>query len=188
MKLTRLHIKNMVCPRCIRAVEQTLTEMQIPYRSVSLGTAIVEVSKTELNWKLLSNKLYQSGFELLIDKNDRLVEQIKTVIIDFIHHQNIPRQNISKYIGRQMGKDYSALSKIFSEKEGIGIEKYVILQKVEKIKELLTYDELTVSEIAYRLGYSSVPHLSAQFKKITGISPSQFKKNKNLRRRFIDQI
>ena len=178
----------MVCPRCILAVEQTLEEMQIPYQSVHLGTAIVNLPAEKIDFDELGNRLYQIGFELLKDKNEQLIEQIKTLIIDYIHYQGKHSQNISEFLTGHTGKDYSFLSKSFSKKENITIEKYVILQKVEKIKELLTYDELSISEISYQLEYSSVQHLSAQFKKITGLTPSQFKKEKKLHRRFLDDV
>ena len=170
------------------AVEQTLEEMKIPYQSVHLGTAIVRLPADKIDMDELGNRLYQKGFELLKDKNEQLVEEIKTLIIDYIHYQGKHKQNISAYLTTHIGKDYSFLSKTFSKHENITIEKYVILQKVEKIKELLTYDELSISEISYLLDYSSVQHLSAQFKKITGLTPSQFKKGKVAARRSLDDV
>jgi AraC-like DNA-binding protein len=187
MALTRLHIKNMVCKRCILAVEQTLKELNIPYRSVHLGTAIVSLPKAEIDMKTLGEKLYEIGFELLTDKREQLTEQIKTLVIDYIHYQDIRKKNLSEFLSEKTGKDYSFLSKTFSRNEGITIERYVILQKVEKIKELLTYGEMNISEIAYSLDYSSVQHLSAQFKKITGMTPTQFKKS-GAKRSFLDEI
>ncbi len=177
----------MVCKRCILAVEQTLKELNIPYHSVHLGTAIVGLPKEKIDMKLLGEKLYEIGFELLTDQREQLVEHIKILVIDYIHHRGVRKKKISEYLTEHLHKDYSTLSKVFSNSEGITIEKYVILQKVEKIKELLTYNELSIKEIADRLDYSSVQHLSAQFKKITGLTPTQFKKSRRPRL-FIDQI
>lgn len=134
--------------------------------------------------------LEENGFELLMDKNARLVEQVKIVVINLIYQNQLEHlnKNFSEVIAHEIGKDYSNLSNLFSSVERITIEKYIILQKIERVKELLVYEELSLGEIAYRLGYSSVQHLSGQFKSVTGLTPSHFKSVKNQRRNVIDQV
>jgi AraC-like DNA-binding protein len=134
--------------------------------------------------------LKENGFELIDDKKSKLIDSIKTLIIEKIHHSGEGREviNYSDYISGKIGYDYSYLSNLFSSVEGTTIEKYIILQKIEKVKELLVYDELTLNEISYQLDYSSVQHLSSQFKKITGLTPSHFKKLKENKRKPLDSI
>lgn len=173
----KLHIKNMVCPRCRMAVEAALEKLEIKYRSVELGQVeLLENIDSTLKEKLSVN-LQSLGFELLDDKKSKTVEQIKNLIVRLVHSRNNDiKINLSQYLSSKIGQDYSALSNLFSETEATTIEQYFILQKIEKVKELLTYDELSLSEIADFLNYSSVGYLSNQFKKVTGISPSDFKK------------
>lgn len=173
----KLHIKNMVCPRCKMAVEATLEKLGIKYRLVELGQVeLLENIDSTLKEELLVN-LQSLGFELLDDKKSKTVEQIRNLIVNLVHSRNDGRKiNLSQYLSSQIGQDYSALSNLFSETEATTIEQYFILQKIEKVKELLTYDELSLSEIADLLNYSSVGYLSNQFKKVTGMSPSDFKK------------
>jgi len=180
----------MVCHRCITAVEKTLDSLNIPYSSVHLGTAVIHTELTLQEREKLSHSLYEIGFELLTDEKEQLIETLKTLIICYIHHRDneLGNTNLSDYLANQTGKEYSTLSKIFSRNQGITLEKYVILQKVEKTKELITYNELNISEIAYKLGYSSVSHLSSQFKQITGLSPTQFKKTNKVDRNHLDKV
>ncbi len=178
----------MVCDRCIMAVEQSLSEMQIPFSEVQLGVAKVETE--DIDCDELNNKLKKIGFELIRDTNNILVEQIKTLIINFIHYndgENL-KINFSVYISRKTGYDYTYLSKLFSEKESLTIEKYIILQKIEKVKELISYGEHNFSEIAYLLNYSSVSHLSRQFKKVEGRTLSDYKKAHQKSRKTLDKM
>jgi AraC family transcriptional regulator len=181
-----LYIKNMVCPRCIRVVREELEKAGLAVEEVKLGEARV-LGATDT--ARIGEILKANGFELLEDKNIRLVEKIKSLIIDLVHHRGEPiNENYSSYLSRETGKDYSVLSHLFSEAENITIEKYIINQKIEKVKELLVYNELSLSEIAYMLGYSSVAYLSSQFKQVTGFTPSGFKKLKSHGRKTIDSV
>ncbi|MEP3386889.1 MAG: AraC family transcriptional regulator [Reichenbachiella sp.] len=172
-----VHIKNMVCPRCNAAVQQIFDKLEVEVESVYLGGAslVEELSKDQLSE--LDQLLLQSGFERIDDKKSQLLENIKTSVIDVIHHkEHFQLQvNWSDYLSEQLNQDYHYLSTLFSSISGITLEQYIIKQKIEKVKEYLIYDELSVKEIAFRLGYSSVAHLSAQFKKVTGMAPSLFK-------------
>ena len=178
----------MVCDRCIMAVEQSLSEMKIPFSEVQLGVAKVETEDIDCDG--LNNKLKKIGFELIRDTDSILVKQIKTLIINFIHHNNgeYLKINFSEYISRKTGYDYTYLSKLFSEKESLTIEKYIILQKIEKVKELISYGEHNFSEIAYLLNYSSVSHLSRQFKKVEERTLSDYKKAHQKSRKTLDRI
>lgn len=137
----------------------------------------------------LSDALKKAGFELIDDKRSKVIEKIKTFIIDIIHYQNeLPEKNFSELISKYLNHDYSYLSNLFSESESITIEQYIINQRIEKTKELLIYDELSLSQIAFQLGYSSTAHLSNQFKKLTGLTPSQFKKMGIQSRKSLDDL
>jgi len=185
----KVYIKNMVCSRCEMVVSTVFEKMEIPILSMQLGE--VEVSKIleETEKQLLSENLRSLGFELLDDKISKTIERIKNLIIDVVHYQNEKLKiNLSSYIVEDLKQDYSALSNLFSETEGITIEHYFIAQKIEKVKELLIYNELSLSEIAFQLNYSSVAHLSNQFKKTTGITPTQFKQLKDKKRKQIDEL
>lgn len=176
----------MVCNRCIFVVEKLLQDMKLLPISVDMG-------EVDFGGKSLSNpqmivlreKLNQFGFEILDDKNTKLIDKIKRHIIDFIynHLKDIEKLNLSNYLSQKLKCDYSYLSNIFSEIAGITIEQYVIQLKIEKVKELLFYNELTLSEISYQLNYSSVAHLSSQFKKVTGMTPTKFKQIKDVQKR-----
>lgn len=184
----KLYIKNMVCHRCVIVVQQELEKLGIKPTSIRLGE--VDVSETPTPEKLseIRSALSSVGFELIDDRKSKLIEQIKTLIIDVVHRQIKLKTNLSDYLAEHIGKDYSHLSNLFSEVEGTTIEQYAIHQRIERVKELLVYDELTLSQIAYELGYSSVAHLSNQFKKITGLTPSHFKKIGETRRVPIDKV
>ena len=185
-----LHIKNMVCHRCRMAVETILQQLQLHPVAVTLGEVVIE-EKTLSPKKneALQAALSAVGFELMDDKKSKLMEQIRKFIIETVHYSEEPsRLNFSQMLARHTGHDYSYLSKLFSEVEGITIEQYLIRQKIEKVKELLLYDELPLSQIAFDLGYSSTAHLSAQFKKITGLTPTQFKQMGAHSRKSLDDI
>ncbi len=183
-----ISIKNMVCNRCILVVQQVLDRLGIAAKSVKLG----EVETDELDQATLSKlgtSLDALGFELLDDNRKKIIERIKTLIIQKVHHrQESRKENLSQLLSETLHKDYSYLSNLFSETEGITIEKYVINQKIERAKELIIYNELSMSEIAFELGYSSTAHLSAQFKRSTGLSPGSFKKMGQNRRKPLDSI
>ena len=175
-----LYIKNMVCDRCIMAVRQLLQRMGIAPQSVELGVVRLaeELSKEQL--EMLQKDLLQLGFELLDDKRQQTIDRIKTLIVDLVHyHDNRSELNLSDYLAQQLHSEYSSLSKLFSEFTGITIE---------RVKELIFYDQLSLTEIAYKLNYSSVAYLSSQFKQITGMTPSQFKALKKNMRRGLDTI
>lgn len=185
-EINKIYIKNMVCPRCITSVEGVLNELGYHVKDVKLGEAAVE-GKIDLSE--VKQALEKRGFELLEDKNSQLAEKVKTEIISIIHHENISyHQNLSDTLSARIGIDYHILSHTFSAVEGITIEKFYILQRIEKVKELLQYNQHSLKEIAYQLGFSSVAHLSAQFKKETGLSPKQYKESGHQLRKHIHDI
>lgn len=180
----------MVCKRCIRVVKEELTNLGLVVKNIELGRVEITNQPESISTDKISDVLKGNGFELINDKKSRLIGQIKTIIIEFIHHNKEKAEhiNFSDFLSKEVGYDYSYLSNLFSSVEGTTIEKYIINQKIEKAKELLVYNELSLNEIAYEMGYSSVQHLSNQFKKITGLSPSHFKKIKENRRKPLDNI
>ncbi|MBL6449014.1 helix-turn-helix domain-containing protein [Fulvivirga sp. 29W222] len=188
----KLHIRNMVCPRCIAAVEQFLKKEGIQYTSVMLGEVVTASGISEDRLKFIDSGLKKLGFELITNRQQQNIESIKNIVISKVHHEEAALQqqklNWSDIIAESLNQDYKGLSRLFSSVEGITIEQYIIKQKIEKVKELLLYDQLTLSEIAWKLGYSSVAHLSGQFQKVTGMSPSAFKKQSQPHRSFIDQV
>lgn len=172
----KLSIKNMVCPRCITAVEKVLSDIELQPLTVQLGEAETALEPTENQLALLKQKLHDSGFELLEDNKLQIVDKIKSVIISHIHYSNNTPVVFSELLASELHRDYSGLTKLFSATEGITIEQFIILQKTERVKELLVYNERTLSEIADDMGYSSVAHLSAQFTKTVGMTPTAFRK------------
>lgn len=179
----------MVCNRCINAVSSILTDLKISYTSVQLGEITLQKELSQKQTDAFKSRLTELGFELLDDAKKKIIEKIKNIIIKHVHYneENKP-YNLSNILSSSLHKDYSYLSHLFSEVEGITIEKYFINQKIEKAKELLVYDELSLSEIAFQLGYSSVAHLSSQFKKVTGLTPSHFKKLRTNGRKSLDKV
>ncbi|MEO7265085.1 MAG: AraC family transcriptional regulator [Ferruginibacter sp.] len=173
----KLYIKNMVCNRCIMVVKQQLENMKLQPLHVTMGEVELKKPLTEKQELQLNTKLKSLGFELLDDKKQMQIEKIKTLLIQQVQSGQLEDHfSITDFLIKSIHKDYSQLSRLFSEVEGITIEQFFILQKIEKVKELLIYAELNLSEIAWKLGYSSVAHLSSQFKRITGLTPSAFKK------------
>ena len=187
---TTVYIKNMVCNRCIAAVKNILEEVGLPYQAVSLGEAVLSDKPSQQQLAVLNTNLAGAGFLLLDDDKSRIIEKIKSIIIDMVHYNkdDDSRFTLSEVLSSRLHKDYSSLSRLFSEIEGITIEKYAINQKIERIKELLIYNEMNLNEIAFQLGYSSVAHLSAQFKKVTGLTPSFFKKSRTIHRKPLDNV
>jgi len=171
----------MVCNRCITAVQQVFEKMSLHPEKVSLGEVMFKDSVNEQQLKRLDDELNALGFERIDDRKARIIEGIKNKVIQLIHHSNhvSRKHNWSNILADEMHYEYNYLSNLFSSVEGITLEQYIIRQKIEKAKELLFYDESNLSEIANRLGYSSVAHLSAQFKKITGFTPSELKKSRS---------
>lgn len=186
---SKLYIKNMVCPRCIMVVKAELAKLGIEAQSVELGEVTLQQKLGEDKKKQLNEVLHSLGFALIDDKRSRLIEQVKNLIIELVREKNSNlRTNLSDYIAGYVHHDYSYISNLFSEVTGSSIEKYFIAQKTERVKELLVYDELSLSEIANELNYSSVAHLSAQFKKVTGFTPSHYKQIKEQKRKTLDEI
>jgi len=178
----------MVCQRCIRAVEKSLTDIGAEPLHVSLGEVILQSPLAPDELEQFKSQLKHLGFELLDDNRSQQIVKIKSIIVDHIHYQEDEKFAFSKVLSNELNKEYSQLSKLFSETEGITIEQFVILQKIEKVKELLAYKEMNLNEISYKLGYSSVAHLSAQFKKVTGLTPSQFKAQGSDLRKSLDRV
>ncbi|MBN3582300.1 helix-turn-helix transcriptional regulator [Algoriphagus aestuarii] len=182
-------IKNMVCPRCIEAVKGILIDLGISFQSVALGKVVLQKTLTNSQEEKFANKLEIQGFELLKGEKSTMISKIKSLLIDQIHYSKEPlHTNYSTFLADKLNEEYSHLSRLFSAVEGITIEKFITRQKIEKVKELLIYNELTLSEIAFQMEYSSVAYLSTQFKKETGMTPSEFKKDKKSVRNSLDTI
>lgn len=185
----KLYIKYMVSLRCKMLVKAELKSLGLHYTNVELGVAEILEDITLDQREQLKINLLQSGLELMDDKRAMLIEKIKIVITEMIRYNDeLPKVNYSEYISKVMGYDYTYLANIFSEVKGITIEHYIIAHKIEKVKELLLYDELNLTEISYKMNYSSVSHLSTQFKKVTGLTPTFFKNLKNKKRNSLDNV
>lgn len=182
-------VKNMVCPRCIAAVQHILTNMGLNPRYVRLGEVDLEGNPSGEQMKKLENELRKAGFELLDDEKKTVIEKVKSLLIEKVQEGDVPDHfSISRFLKDRVFRNYSSLSKLFTEVEGITIEQFFILQKIEKVKEWLIYKELSLSQIAANLGYSSVQHLSGQFKKLTGMTPTQFRELGASNRKSIDSL
>ena len=187
--MNKIYVKNMVCNRCIMVVENELKELGFTLNSVELGEVEFKNTLSETEKAKIANHFEKFGFEILDDATSRLIQKIKLVLIDLVQNKNNDiNLNLSDYLKSNLSQDYSKLSNLFSEIEGISIEKYFINLKIEKVKELIVYDELSLSEIADLLHYSSSAHLSNQFKKVTGFTPSYFKKMKGNKRTQLDKL
>jgi AraC-like DNA-binding protein len=179
----------MVSNRCKMAVKDELRSLGLHFIVVDLGEVEIMENISMEQREILKANLLRSGLELMDDKKAMLIEKIKTVIIEMVHHSNeIIKVNFSDYLSEKMNHDYTYLSNLFSEVQGTTIEQFIISHKTERIKELIIYGELNITEIAWKMGYSSVAHLSSQFKKVTGLSPSHFKQMKDKRRSPIEEI
>nr|BFF40245.1 hypothetical protein BACY1_20500 [Tenacibaculum mesophilum] len=184
-----LTIKNMVCNRCILVIQNELDKLGLGVKSIKLGEVILAKELTSDEKEHLDKVLIDLGFEIIDDKKSLIIEKIKNLIINLVHYQDSETKvNLSELLSNELHHDYNYLSNLFSEVEGTTIEKYFIAQKIEKVKELLVYDELSLSEIAFRLHYSSVAYLSNQFKKVTGLTPSHFKKIRKDKRKPLDEV
>ena len=179
----------MVCNRCIMVVQNELDKFDLEVKNIRLGEVILDKEPTTEEKDKLEKALILLGFEVIDDRKSLIIEKIKNIIIDLVHHQdNDTKSNLSDVLSSKLHHDYNYLSNLFSEIEGTTIEKYFIAQKIEKVKELLVYDELSLSEIAFRLNYSSVAYLSNQFKKVTGLTTSYFKQIREDKRKPLDKV
>ena len=179
----------MVCPRCVMAVRETLEELGFSVEKVELGRAEVS-SANVIKTSTVDEKLKEYGFEFIRGKDQQLVERIKTLLINYVQNleEKDESEKLSEYLSKHLHQNYSSLSSSFSEQEDITLEKYLIHLKIERVKELLSYDEMTLSEIAFKLNYSSVGHLSNQFKQVTGMSATDYKKARESFRKPLDGI
>ena len=185
----KLYIKNMVCNRCIMVVKQELENLGLNPIHVTMGEAVLKKNPSVKKMQQLNSRLFQLGFEILDDQKQKQIEKIKSLLIRKVQSGDVEEHfSISEYLSTALHKEYSYISRLFSEVEGITVEQFFILQKTEKVKELLVYGEQNLSEISFFLGYSSVAHLSAQFKKVTGLTPSQFKKIGSTNRKSLDSV
>ncbi|MBN8781820.1 MAG: AraC family transcriptional regulator [Terrimonas ferruginea] len=185
----KLYIKNMVCIRCTMVVKAELEQLGLHYTSVALGEAdiIENISPEQLDQ--FKRALLKSGLELMDNKKSVLIQKIKTVIVELVHYSEEPLTiKFSEYLSSKLNHDYTYLANLFSEVQGTTIEKFFIAHKIERVKELLVYNELTLTEIAFKMHYSSVAHLSSQFKKVTGLTPTHFRQLKDKRRSMLEDV
>jgi len=187
---TTLHVKNMVCDRCIRVIKEEFSALGLEMSSIELGKIVLARAPTPVELDSIRTRLLKNGFALAEDKKVQAVERIKTLIIELIQKDKLEEldANISVYLAKELGKEYGYLSQLFSTIENYTIEKFFILQKIERVKEWLVYNDFTLSEIAYKLRYSSTAHISNQFKQITGMTPSEFKALKSHPRKPLDRV
>lgn len=185
----KLFIKNMVCNRCVTAVSQELEKLNLKTIRMNLGEVELQKEPTVKQLLQLTDRLNLLGFEILDDHKQKQIEKIKGLLIKKVQSGDIEEHfSIIQFLSAALHKDYSYISRLFSEVEGMTLEQFFLLQKIEKVKEWLVYGEMNLSEISYKLGYSSVAHLSSQFKKITGLTPSHFKKLGSSHRKPLDKV
>ncbi len=179
----------MVCIRCKLVVKDELSKLGLTFLHVDLGEAVLEAALTDAKRIALKAALLKMGLELMDDKKSVLIQKIKNVVVELVHYSDEPlRVNFSEYLSDKLQHDYTYLSNLFSEVQGTTIEKFIIAHKIERVKELLVYNELNLSEIAYQMHYSSVAYLSTQFKKVTGLTPSHFKQLKLKKQSMVEDI
>jgi len=185
----KLYVRNMACLSCKVVVKEALEELQIEPVKVELGEVETKQELTEAEKQKLNNKIKKVGLELLENKQGAIIEKIRKVVVDYVYHTEEKLiTNFSDYLSKKLNYNYTYLANLFSEVEASTIEQYVIAMKIERIKELIMFDDMTLTEISYKLHYSSVAHLSAQFKKVTGLTPTHFKRLKNKRRIAIQNL
>lgn len=185
----KLFIKYMVSLRCKMVVKEELDKLGLHYTKIELGEVEIMENITEAQYNQLKFSLLQYGLELMNDQKSVLIERIKNAVVEMVHYTDeFPRFDSSDYISKKLNHDYTYLANLFSEVTGITIEHYIIAHKIERVKELLLYDDLNLTEISYKLNYSSVAHLSNQFKKVTGLTPSYFKRLKSKRLIGLDEM
>ena len=188
-RLMKLYIKNMVSLRCKMVVKAELEKMKLKHSIIELGEVEIMGTLSPEKHRQLKMALLKSGLELMDDQRSILVEKIKNIIIEMVHYSDeLPKVNVSNFLSEKLNHTYSHLANLFSEVKGITIEHFIILHKIERVKELIVYDELNLTEIADKLHYSSVAHLSTQFKKVTGLTPSFFRSLKNKKRTVLESI
>ncbi len=179
----------MVSLRCKMVVKAAAEELNIPYSNVDLGFIEIDEKLSESVLEKFKAKLLKSGLEILDDKRSILIEKIKNVVIEMVHYADeFPKVNFSTYLSEKLGYDYTYLSNLFTEVKGTTIQEFIILHKIEKAKELIMYNEMSIADIAYTLNYSSAAHFSTQFKKVTGLTPSFFKKLKKQRETDLEDL
>lgn len=185
-----LYVKNMVCDRCIMIVDQQLRNLGFSVKDISLGKVEVEPEPDAAKLQDVGSALQVLGFELIDKEKDQIIEQVKNEVISLVHYSDLNEinQSLMHIIADRLNKDYTYLSRLFSDAEGTTIERYIIQQKIEKVKELIGYGELNLNEISYKMGYSSSAHLSAQFKAVTGMSPSKYKSAADQNRKPLDRV
>jgi AraC-like DNA-binding protein len=185
----KLYIKYMVSNRCKLAVKEELRKLDLHFMMVELGEVEIMEDMSAVQRDVFKAALLEYGLELMDDKRAVLIEKVKNILIEMIHYSDeIPKVNVSDILSKKLDYNYTYLANLFSEVQGTTIEQFIILHKVERIKELIIYDELNITEIAWKMNYSSVAHLSNQFKKVTGLSPTHFKQLKDKRRSPIEEI
>lgn len=184
-----IYIKNMVCPRCVSAVGKVMDELGVAYERVELGEVILLDEPDNVQFEQLKKRLEEIGFELLDDSRKQIIEKVKLFLRETVQSGRMDEHFlISEQISTHLHKDYSSISKLFSQVESITIEQFFILLKIEKVKEWLAYNEFSLSEIAYKLGYSSVAYLSNQFRKTTGLTPTEFRQQHGGLRKSLDGV
>ena len=185
----KVYIKNMVCNRCKMVVKSELEKLGLQPLTVELGEVELKEELTSEEKERVNTRFLELGFELIDDKKSRLIERVKNLVVELVHHSEEQlNMNVSDYLIQYIPMEYNYLSNLFSEVEGTTIEKFYIAQRLERVKELLVYDELSLSEIANQMGYSSVAYLSTQFKKVVGLTPSHFKSIKASKRKSLDHL
>lgn len=185
----KIYIKNMVCDRCKMVVKSELEQLGLQPLAVELGEVELKEELTAEQKERVNTRFLELGFELIDDKKSRLIERVKNLVVELVHHSEEQlNRNVSDYLTQFIPMEYNYLSNLFSEVEGTTIEKFYIAQRIERVKELLVYDELSLSEIADQMGYSSVAYLSTQFKKVVGLTPSHFKSMKEAKRKSLDLL
>jgi len=186
----KLYLKNMVCDRCKMVVKDQLEKNGIKFSNVDLGEVDLVGSPSKETLENFSKSISNLGFEIIEDKTARIVSSVKNAVLEFVRSPSSQSRKLkfSSYLTEKLNKDYNYISNLFSELEGTTIEQYLIHQKIERVKELLVYDELNLSEVAHQLGYSSVQHLSNQFKKVTGLTPTHFKNLGEKKRTSLDKV
>ncbi len=185
-----LYVKNMVCDRCIMIVNERLQGLGFSVKQITLGKVEVAPDPNPEQLKDIAFEFQALGFELIEKEKNQLIEQIKNEVINLVHYSDLGEinQSLMHVVADKLNKDYNYLSRLFSESEGLTIEKFIIQQKIEKVKELLEYGELNLNEISFKMGYSSSAHLSAQFKSLTGLSPSKYKSSTVKNRKPLDKL
>jgi AraC-like DNA-binding protein len=185
----KIYIKNMVCNRCKMVVKSELEQLGLSPLMVELGEVELKEELTDTDKEQVNTRFRELGFELIDDKKSRLIERVKNLVVELVHHSDEQLNvNVSDYLVKYIPMEYNYLSNLFSEVEGTTIEKFYIAQRIERVKELLVYDELSLSQIADQMGYSSVAYLSTQFKRVVGLTPSHFKSVKAAKRQSLDQL